>query len=169
MVFSRICSAFEVTPPRGWVGANAHWVAPELVAEVEFSEWTADGRLRHPSFKGLRRDKPAAVVVREVAAPADPSTVAGIKISHPERVMYPARGLTKLDLARYLEEVSPWMLPQVIGRPLTLVQCPEGLDGGCHYLRHAKVWGPVSCASASSFARSSRADLCVNPVPTLPA
>ena len=58
-------SAFEPEPPRAWTGPGRHWVKPELVAEVAFSEWTADGRLRHPSFQGLRRDKAAAEVVRE--------------------------------------------------------------------------------------------------------
>jgi bifunctional non-homologous end joining protein LigD len=56
---------FAVAPPRSWIGRDPHWVRPELVAEVEFSEWTDDLRVRHPSFKGLRADKAAAEVVRE--------------------------------------------------------------------------------------------------------
>lgn len=64
-------SAFSPEPPRAWTGGSRHWVEPELVAEIAFSEWTNDGRLRHPSFQGLRRDKPAREVVRE--APAHPS------------------------------------------------------------------------------------------------
>jgi bifunctional non-homologous end joining protein LigD len=58
-------SPFSPEPPRAWTGGSRHWVAPELVAEVAFSEWTNDGRLRHPSFQGLRRDKAARDVVRE--------------------------------------------------------------------------------------------------------
>ena len=58
-------SAFSPEPPRAWTGPKRHWVAPELVAEVAFGEWTNDGRLRHPSFQGLRRDKRAIDVVRE--------------------------------------------------------------------------------------------------------
>jgi bifunctional non-homologous end joining protein LigD len=61
-------SPFDPEPPRSWTGPKRHWVAPTRVAEVAFSEWTADGRLRHPSFQGLRTDKPAKQVVREVAA-----------------------------------------------------------------------------------------------------
>lgn len=53
-------------PPAGWLGKNAHWVRPELVCEVEFTEWTSDGKIRHPSFQGLREDKRATEVVREV-------------------------------------------------------------------------------------------------------
>ncbi len=56
-------------PPRGAEAAGVRWVRPELVAEVAFTEWTADGRLRHPSFQGLRTDKPAREIVRERAAP----------------------------------------------------------------------------------------------------
>jgi bifunctional non-homologous end joining protein LigD len=59
---------FTPEPPRAWTGPNRHWVMPVLVGEVAFSEWTNDGRLRHPSFQGLRADKPAADIVREHAA-----------------------------------------------------------------------------------------------------
>jgi bifunctional non-homologous end joining protein LigD len=59
-------SPFRPEPPRAWTGSQRHWVEPELVAEVAFSEWTADRRLRHPSFQGLREDKRARDIVREV-------------------------------------------------------------------------------------------------------
>src|SRR5690606_9801113 len=52
-------------PPRGAAARGVHWVEPAVVVEVEFTEWTRDGQLRHPSFKGVREDKPAAEVVRE--------------------------------------------------------------------------------------------------------
>ncbi len=61
-------SPFSPEPARAWVGPHCHWVTPRLVAEVAFSEWTDDGRLRHPSFQGLRADKPANEIVRERAA-----------------------------------------------------------------------------------------------------
>jgi bifunctional non-homologous end joining protein LigD len=69
-------------------------------------------------------------------------TVAGVGISHPDRLIYPDLGITKLELARYYEAVGAWMLPHIAGRPLTLVHCPDGLGAPCHYLRHAKAWGP---------------------------
>jgi bifunctional non-homologous end joining protein LigD len=68
----RAAAPFTPAPPAAWTGGKRHWVAPELVGEVAFSEWTHDGRLRHPSFQGLRRDKPARDVVREV--PVTPRT-----------------------------------------------------------------------------------------------
>ena len=64
-------SAFSPEPARAWTGPNRHWVSPVLVAEVAFSEWTNDGRLRHPSYQGLRRDKPATEIVREHAVHAN--------------------------------------------------------------------------------------------------
>jgi bifunctional non-homologous end joining protein LigD len=272
---------FAVPPPPAFVGRTAHWVRPELVGEVNFIEWTHDGRLRHPSFQGLRADKPARDVVREApsaptaeadepsadaeaaeelqlpaaaAAAADaagdppatedrrhaaararpvsskrrtstagatrkrargdggaaPATrkrahgaaddsagasgkapagrdkpaaaarkhgsngsngaahpgagkgaaarapaasasiarqklkageveVLGQRLSNPDRVYYPDAGLTKLDLARFYEQVGEAMLPHVGARPLSLVRCPEGLPGGCFYVKHMKL------------------------------
>src|SRR5437868_2507033 len=69
-------------------------------------------------------------------------TVAGIRITHPEKVMFPGLGITKLELAKYYDSVADRMLPHITGRPLTLVFCPKGLDDGCQYLRHSKLWGP---------------------------
>jgi bifunctional non-homologous end joining protein LigD len=66
-------------------------------------------------------------------------TVLGEPLSHPERVLYPAIGKTKLDVARYFEAVAAAMLPHVLGRPLTVVRCPVGLAGECHYMKHHLV------------------------------
>jgi len=63
-------SPFVPEPARAWTGPGRHWVTPRLVAEVAFSEWTNDGRLRHPSFQGLRVDKLAKDIIRERAVHA---------------------------------------------------------------------------------------------------
>ncbi len=130
---------------------KARWVRPELVCEVEFSEWTSEGRLRHPSFKGLREDKSPNQVVRE-----DPRTAGAaasgprggktprraeiddleVRITHPDRVLFPDAGLTKGDLARYYADVSDLLLPHVANRPLTLVRCPAGRHKACFYQKH---------------------------------
>jgi bifunctional non-homologous end joining protein LigD len=151
-------------PPKGWLGRNAHWVKPKLVAEVAFSEWTDDGKIRHPSFQGLRQDKRPEEVTREAAVapvtepampkrstkrePArakpkeDAASVAGIRVTHPERVLYPEAGLTKLELARFYESIARWILPHLLGRPLTLVRCPEGVAEDCFFMKHSKLWAP---------------------------
>jgi bifunctional non-homologous end joining protein LigD len=128
---------------------GARWVEPRLVAQVRFTEWTADGKLRHPSFQGLRADKTPLECVREEPEPPpepsppdteasrrspqrgrsarapDPSDVA---LTHPERVLYPRDGITKQDLAAYYAAVSEPLLRALAGRPLALVHWNEGLD-----------------------------------------
>ena len=76
------------------------------------------------------------------ASAVERPVVAGVGISHPSRLIYPDLGMSKLLLARYYEQIGSWMLPHVAGRPLTLVHCPAGVAAPCHYLRHAKAWGP---------------------------
>jgi bifunctional non-homologous end joining protein LigD len=70
--------------------------------------------------------------------------VAGIRISHPDRMIYPEPGFTKLDLVRFYESIGHWIVPHVKGRPLTLVHCPNGMLAECRYMRHTKVWGPTA-------------------------
>jgi bifunctional non-homologous end joining protein LigD len=142
----RAASPFDPAP-KGSLGRHAHWAEPRLVAEVVFTEWTGDGKIRHPSFQGLRLDKPPQDIRRERAASsADVATgqdaVAGVRITHPERMLFGKAGLTKLDLAHYYERISDWILPHLEDRPLTLVRCPEGADGSCFYMKHSKVWAP---------------------------
>ncbi|MGH7317592.1 MAG: DNA ligase D, partial [Candidatus Rokuibacteriota bacterium] len=129
---------------------GAHWVKPTLVAEIAFTEWTRDGLLRHPAFEGLREDKPAAQVVRERSAAPKPTParriaggsagaveVAGVRLTHPDRMLYREQAITKLGLARYYETIADWIVPQVADRPLSLVRCPEGQSGACFYQKHA--------------------------------
>jgi bifunctional non-homologous end joining protein LigD len=156
-------------------GRGVHWVEPKLVAEVAFTGWTDDGKLRHPSFQGLREDKkpsearrerpqappkptrkgppkrdpekkaplrdpphddPKHPPVREPPDEARKATVAGVAITHPTRVLFPEAGITKLDLASYIESTAERMLPHVKERPLMLVRCPEGRTGGCFFQKH---------------------------------
>ena len=69
-------------------------------------------------------------------------TVAGVRISHPDRPIYPDLGISKIELVRYFERIADWILPHVAGRPLTLLHCPAGVAAPCTYLKHAKAWGP---------------------------
>jgi bifunctional non-homologous end joining protein LigD len=73
---------------------------------------------------------------------AGPVVVAGIRLSHADRLIYPDLSFSKLQLARYYEDIARWVMPHVRGRPLTLVHCPAGIAGPCTYLKHAKAWGP---------------------------
>ena len=110
------------------------WVRPKLVAQVEFAERTNEGLIRQGSFMGLREDIPAKQVGVERPQPAPEESK--IKISHPDRLIWPSLKITKADLARYYEEIGDWMLPHVANRPLTLVRCPDGAEAQCFYQRH---------------------------------
>ena len=150
--------ACPFTPrPPGWLGSHAHWVRPELVAEVVFGEWTDDARIRHASFQGLREDRepgdvrleraetapaPATRPDRRTPATSASTEVARVRITHPDRVIYPGTTITKLALARFYERMAGWMVPHLRGRPLTLVRCPDGIGGPCFYMKHSKVWAP---------------------------
>lgn len=63
-------------------------------------------------------------------------TLAGVRLTHPDRVLYPEQGLTKRGLAAYYVDVADWVLPHVTGRPLTLVRCPRGRQAHCFYQKH---------------------------------
>ncbi|MBP7146343.1 MAG: DNA ligase D [Acidobacteria bacterium] len=134
---------FANEPPRA-IARRAHWVKPRLVGEVTFTEWTRDGVLRHPSFKGLREDKrpQEAIVERPQPVPARAAakrgdeTVHGVRLSHPDRVLYPAQGITKRELAEFYVAIADRILPHVGRRPLTLVRCPEGHAKFCFYQKH---------------------------------
>jgi bifunctional non-homologous end joining protein LigD len=144
---ARKSPAFEEVPRP--VARGAKWVAPELVAEIGFTEFTSDGILRHPSFLGLRDDKPAAEVKGEkpadVPAPTaslsadagiNAAEAAGVKLTSPDRVIYPGQGVTKGDLVAYYAAVAERMLPYIENRPLSLLRCPQGRAKYCFFQKH---------------------------------
>jgi bifunctional non-homologous end joining protein LigD len=153
--FDKIAAAKPVLTRAETVGLGAgewravHWVRPVMLCEVAFTEWTQDGRIRHPSFQGLREDKDAAGVEQEMAKPAaavskTPVTkmkpgvlvAAGITISNPDRVISETGQVTKGELAEYHAAVAPFMLRRIAHHPLSLLRCPTGIDGsGCFYQR----------------------------------
>jgi bifunctional non-homologous end joining protein LigD len=142
----------EVKQPGRWskrAPGSERWVEPRLVAEVEFAEWTAEGQIRHASYIGLRGDKPPKSITRETPKPlaGNPpmheATVAaaGIKVSHGDRVIDPSTGLTKLELVRYYESVTDWILPHLKGRPCSLVRGPNGITGQLFFQKHGEKIG----------------------------
>lgn len=137
------------------------WLKPELVAEIEFAGWTADGLVRQAAFKGLREDKPADEVEAEkpasptktqVPQPAPPASykvprrggkvdVMGVLISNPDKPLWPDANdgtpVTKEDLARYYEAVGAWLIEHIRGRPCSIIRTPDGLGGEQFFQRHA--------------------------------
>jgi bifunctional non-homologous end joining protein LigD len=124
--------------PRGAVFAD-----PELVAEVEFREWTEGGQLRAPSYKGLRDDKPAELVVREEAN-AVVAEVDGrqVKLSNLDKVLYPEAAFKKRDVIDYYARIAPVLLPHLEGRALTLKRYPNGVDAQFFYEKNAPSHRP---------------------------
>jgi bifunctional non-homologous end joining protein LigD len=140
---------------------DVHWLKPELVAEIEFAGFTADGNIRQAAFKGLRQDKPAEEVEAETPSKADvaqpnpgkgaaarakPATnksaeVMGVVISKPDKELWPdagdGEGVTKLDLAQYYEAIGEWMIGHLKGRPCSIVRAPDGINGEKFFQRHA--------------------------------
>jgi bifunctional non-homologous end joining protein LigD len=136
---ARPAVAPEAPPPSRRGGRSRgpeRWVKPQLVVEIAFGEWTPDGHIRHASFRGLREDKPASTITREQALPVAASRPAP-RVSHPERVIDAASGLTKLDLVRYYESVADWLLPHLRERPVSLVRAPRGIAGQLFFQKHA--------------------------------
>jgi bifunctional non-homologous end joining protein LigD len=118
------------------------WIRPELVAEVAFAEFTAEGSVRHASFIGLRADKPAGDVKPE-RAEAAPEAEPAFRITNRDRVIFPESGETKGDLADYYAAVAALMLPFAANRPVSLVRCPQGRAAKCFFQKHdAGTFGP---------------------------
>ncbi|WP_128254312.1 DNA ligase D [Falsirhodobacter deserti] len=117
---------------------GARWVEPVLVAEIAYAELTADGLLRHARFVGLREDKPAPKIAMDVPKqqPSDRPQIAGIGISNPDRIIFPRKKITKLDIVRYYDVMAERILPTLAGRPASLVRLPEGLEGERFFQKH---------------------------------
>jgi bifunctional non-homologous end joining protein LigD len=115
---------------------DAHWVKPRLVAQVRFTEWTSDGKLRHPAFQGLREDKKPEECVREkptagagALAKNLPKQHSTIRLSNPDRLLYPKDRISKQEVAGYYAAIAPALLPAVRDRPLALVHWNRGIEG----------------------------------------
>ena len=151
--------------PRDQIGV--HWLKPELIAQIEFAGWTNDGNIRIGAFKGLREDKTASEIAVEHATPVElveatdrvtrktnsntfvgpklktgtNTSVIGIVISHPDKVMWPDAGdgkpVTKLDLAHYYAAVGDRIIEYIKGRPSSIVRAPDGIGGEHFFQRHA--------------------------------
>jgi bifunctional non-homologous end joining protein LigD len=145
-------------PPRGAVFCD-----PTLVAEVEFTEWTRTGSLRHPSYKGLRDDKPAeqvvredrpaalgegerdgALVIAEARAGKASARVGGreLTLSNLDKVLYPEAGFTKAEVIDYYASIAPVLLAHLDGRPLTVKRWPDGVQAKSFFQKQAPAHRP---------------------------
>jgi bifunctional non-homologous end joining protein LigD len=160
------------------IANHANWVEPELVGEVAFTEFTPDGFLRHPSFIGLREDKPAKSVKLEKPAapppdqPAKPAAPAhlsveagiaaaereGVRVTSPDRLAYPGQGVTKGELIAYYNAVAERMLPHLEDRPLSLVRCPQGRAKYCFFQKHDTGGFPTAMKTVAITEKDGRVE-----------
>lgn len=135
------------------IEGKPQWVAPELVAEVSFREWTHGGFIRHSVFHGLRTDKPASTIIRDQPAQVGKAPAAGdtaathvsraprpaVRVSHADRIIDASTGITKLELVRYYGLVSELMAVHLKRRPVSLLRAPHGVDGQMFFQKHAAI------------------------------
>jgi bifunctional non-homologous end joining protein LigD len=145
----RTTSPFRTVPKMPKVRRDAiAWVEPKLVAEVEFVEWTHDGRLRAPSYQGLREDKAADDVRRE--EPNSMETIPTeltkgkrrLKLSNLDKPFWPDEGITKGDLLAYYRDVAPVLVAHLKDRPFTMKRYPDGAYGKFFFQKDAPTHMP---------------------------
>ncbi len=155
----RDTSPFAETPRMPRIRfADVSWVEPTLVAEVEFAEWTRDGRLRAPVYRGLRDDKEADAVVREQPA-ITPEVRRGrrvLTLSNLDKPFWPEEGITKGDLLTYYRDIAATLLPHLRARPFTMKRYPDGWQGKHFFQKDAPSHMP-SWISSAPFPASTRA------------
>ncbi|MGI8731558.1 MAG: DNA ligase D [Solirubrobacteraceae bacterium] len=156
-----------VQPPRESV-----FVQPTRVAEVEFSEWTGDGVLRHPAYKGLREEAPRSAFLDAGRPVRDGVEVCvgerTLKLSNLDKVLYPQSAFTKRDYIEYLVGVAPAMLAHLRGRPLTRKRYPDGVEGKSFFEKQCPGHRPEWVRTAPIELSRKTVDFCVcDDLPTL--
>ena len=143
------------------------WTEPRFVCEVEYRDWTHDGLIRHSVFMGLREDISAADVILDTehkragafsgkvgaGFPSENATTikskkereVDIRLTHPERILWPEPGITKQGLADFYADIADWILPHIAGRVLSLLRCPSGTAQKCFFAKHP--WSGLSAAT----------------------
>jgi bifunctional non-homologous end joining protein LigD len=124
---------------------GVRWAKPTLVCEVQYRAWSHDKILLQSSFRGLREDRSADEVILEAAPKRTRSAVidlAGVRLTHPERILWPAPGITKQGLADFYSEIADWILPHIAGRVLSVLRAPSGTDAKGFFAKHP--WAGLS-------------------------
>ncbi|MFO7978009.1 MAG: DNA ligase D [Bacteroidales bacterium] len=142
-------SPFKEMPKLSWAKGKPVWIKPELVCNVKFTEWSQEGRMRHPVFMGLRTDKDAEEVEKELPVDIKKKehpkqktfTISGrkVKCTNLTKVFWPDEGYTKGDLIAYYRAVSRYMVPYLINRPQSLNRHPNGINGKSFYQKNMNV------------------------------
>jgi bifunctional non-homologous end joining protein LigD len=153
------------------VPKSAVFVTPVLKCCVEFVEWTKEGRLRAPSYKGLVEGESGPVMAKAKRdAKAAEVEIGGrvVRVSNPDKVLWPKTGFTKSDLVDYFTSIAPVLLPHLEGRMLTLKRYPNGVEGQYFYEKQCPSHRPEWVTTEKVRLESKVIDFCtVSDVATL--
>jgi bifunctional non-homologous end joining protein LigD len=159
---------------------NVHFVRPELVCKVRFTEWTDSGGIRQPSFLGLVENADPRECIYDgpgSLAPAEESVQEGItektekkdatpqpvapkaSVTNPEKVFWPNDGYTKGDLVEYYRAISKWMLPYLKDRPVMLTRWPDGIEGKMFYQKDAPAFAPPWIRTEKIYSEDSQREI----------
>ncbi|MCW2989470.1 MAG: ligD, partial [Solirubrobacterales bacterium] len=142
------------------------FVVPTLRCEVEFVEWTREGRLRAPSYKGLIAGSgPVMAGAKKVPSSKDNAVEVdvdgrAVRVSNPTKVLYPKTGFTKSDLVDYFSAIAPTLLPHLEGRMLTLKRYPNGVEGKYFYEKQCPKHRPDWVSTEKVQLESKTIDFC---------
>ncbi len=159
---TRIETKISPVKERVPVNARIHWVRPRYVCQIRFTEWTPEGRMRHPIFQGLREDKKAKEVLIE--RPKHERTRTGksaekkadtAEITNPDKVFWPDEGYTKGDVIAYYDALAPLLLPHLEGRPQNLHRHPNGIRGKSFYQKRMPEGAPPFVGRADIWSESN--------------
>jgi bifunctional non-homologous end joining protein LigD len=131
------------------------WVEPQYVCEIKFSEWTPDGRMRHPIYAGLRIDKKA----QEVGIERAETNSQELKLTHLDKIFWPEEGYTKGDLIKYYERIAPTILPYLVGRPESLNRHPNGWQGMNFFQKDVRTKVPSFVKTQEIWSESNSANI----------
>lgn len=154
------------------------WVKPELVCEVNFSEWTVDNNMRHPIFMGIREDKKASEVTKEMAAETSRAKANGkqtskkkspakksgkknsdLKLTNLDKIYFPDEGFTKGDIIEYYNKISRYILPYLKNRPESLNRHPNGINGKSFYQKDMRDTVPDWADTKLIYSESNDKDI----------
>ncbi|RYY36033.1 MAG: DNA ligase D [Sphingobacteriaceae bacterium] len=144
---------------------KATWIKPELVCEVWYTEWTEDGHLRHPVYKGLRIDKETEEVVEETPdkqLPDDMVITYGrkkVKISHTNKIFWKNESITKGELAKYYESMANWIIPYLKDKPISMKRQPNGIDDPGFFQKDNTANMPEWVKTAKVYSESNDKDI----------
>ncbi len=160
-------------------GRKAVWLKPEMICEVNFTEWTKGGHLRHPVFKGLREDKTLPEITGEkvIEAPADNNSSSTLEntaeakpghlhinnidvpITNLEKIYWPDSGYSKYDLIDYYLNISEYILPYLINRPENLHRHPNGINSQGFFQKDNEGILPTWVETVKIHSKSSKKEI----------